>query len=97
MRLAGIICAAAVIGAPAFGQSRNAPHELIVHWSDMHQSTEYTRIYPNKDECERARSAVIAEQHRKLIFEERSSSSAPRGTVVIVPGTAPYTVCIPLP
>lgn len=103
MRLALLVCAAALFGASAAGQPRTGSYELLVHWSDIHQSTEYTRIYPTRDQCERAKSAVIAEQHRKLVFEEKGSAvrhgtvTVPYGAIAIVPGTSPFTVCIPVP
>lgn len=97
MRLALLVCTAALFAGSAAGQPRTGSYELLVHWSGIHQSTEYTRIYATRDLCERAKAAVIAEQHRKLVFEEENSS-VPHGTVIaIVPGTAPFTVCIPVP
>jgi hypothetical protein len=103
MRLVQLASAAALLATPAIGQTSRGSYELLVHWSDIHQSTEYTRIYPTRDQCERARSAVNAEQHRKLIFEEKGSPAkhgtitVPYGAIAIVPGTTPFTVCIPVP
>ncbi len=103
MRIAHVVSVAALFATSAVGQASTTSYELLVHWSDIHQSTEYTRIYPTRDQCERAKAAVIAEQHRKLIFDEKGSSqphgtiTVPYGAIAIVPGTAPFTACIPVP
>lgn len=92
--LIGLILVAA--GTPALSQQISSSHELIVHWSGLRESTEYRRVYASRDQCERARGAILAEQHRKLIFEGSGQSANSGGMVVIVPGTAPFTVCLPV-